>query len=92
MVGFFFLVVTESTLLRGNIEWPPTKLVNMILIAARCFSLLNIRIRMPCMLMFLSLDITAKPQITEMTLEWKYSIIPNMFARVTLIISKLANL
>ncbi len=44
------------------------------------------------MLMFLSLDITAKPQITEMTLEWKYSIIPNMFARVTLIISKLANL
>jgi len=44
------------------------------------------------MLMFLSLDITAKTQITEMTLEWKYSIIPNIFARVTRIISKLANL
>ena len=92
MVGFFLLVDIRRTLLRGNIEWPPTKLVDMILIAASCCSLLNIRIRMPCMLMFLSLDITAKPQITEMTLEWKYSIIPNMFARVTLIISKLANL
>jgi hypothetical protein len=92
MVGFFLLVVIGRTLLRGNIEWPPTKLVNMILRAARCCSLLNIRIRMPCMLMFLSLDITAKTQITEMTLEWKYSIIPNIFARVTRIISKLANL
>ena len=60
MVGFFLLVAIERTLRRGNIEWPSTKLVNMILIAAHCCSLLNIRIRMPCMLMFLSLDITAK--------------------------------
>ena len=47
---------------------------------------------MPSILMFLSFNTTTKQQITEMTLEWKYSVIPNMFARVALIISNLADL
>jgi hypothetical protein len=41
------------------------------------------RAGMPSIFMSLSLNITAKYQITEMTFEWKYPVIPNMFARDT---------
>ena len=53
---------------------------------SRCSPLLSCtRAGMPlsCIFMSLSLNITAKYQITEMTFEWKYPVIPNMFARDT---------
>jgi hypothetical protein len=51
---------------------------------SRCSPLLSsTRAGMPSIFMSLSLNITAKYQITEMTFEWKYPVIPNMFARDT---------
>jgi hypothetical protein len=51
---------------------------------SRCSSVLSCtRAGMPSIFMSLSINITAKYQITEMTFEWKYPVIPNMFARDT---------
>jgi hypothetical protein len=37
-----------------------------------------IRTRMPSILVFLSLNTLTKNQVTEMSLEWKHSVVPNI--------------
>jgi hypothetical protein len=55
-----------------------------MMLLSRCSGVLSCtRAGMPSIFMPLSLHIAAKYQITEMTFEWEYPVIPNMFARDT---------